>query len=191
MTSPNWVMRRSQFSSSLTTPENKGWAAALPVASCGGIMKHLLCAVAALAVSTPASAEVVFRGTIEWNSAQACRYEKAGFDYTSVYHPNQPSTNKNFSGLTHVHQFGGAGYGVSGAFTGSFRDVTAGGLGWDSFAFEGAQVRVTQRVPNVITADTRFVTLKGQIKKPFGDPGVGGGPCIVTFEAAYQRSDND
>ena len=138
-----------------------------------------------------ASAEVVFRGYMVVTKAQKCEFTEAGRTFLSQFHPNGPNKpDNNFSGLTHLYQFGGAGYSRGGAFTSKFKNVEGTGLGWGGFTFEGAKVRITKQTPANITNKTRFVTLKGQVQKFDSDPGVGGDPCIVTFEAAYGRDPN-
>lgn len=61
--------------------------------------------------------------------------------------------------------------------------MSAAGIGWSSFAWKGSEVRISKQEPENITADTLFVTLEGQIKKPENDSA----KCVIAFEAAYRR----
>jgi hypothetical protein len=140
-------------------------------------------------LTSQAAAEIVFRGTFKWTKVENCEFTEKGDLYVSQYHPNDAPGNFNFSGITHLYQFGGAGYDKEGAFNENFRAVRGIGLGWSGFTFDGAKVRVTDRKPAQITATTRTVLLKGQIQGPDNDPGVGGEPCIASFDASYVRAE--
>ena len=151
------------------------------------MLRKILAAGLLLALSSTASAEIIFQGTLKWTSADWCLYERPGAAYTSAYHPRLAG-NMNFSGLTTLYQFGGAGYQLTGAdFNATYRPVEGVGLGWSGYTFKNAYIRVTERSPATITAGTPFVTLKGQIMRPGNDPGVNGKICVVSFEGAYRR----
>jgi hypothetical protein len=138
-------------------------------------------------MSASARAEVTFQGTVKWTNAQWCKFERPGAAYNSTYHPRVPG-NMNFSGLTTLYQFGGAGYQLNNAdFNHVFRPVLGVGLGWSGYTFRGAKIRVTERSPAVINAGTPFVTMKGEIIRPSNDPGINGHVCVVAFEGAFRR----
>jgi hypothetical protein len=71
------------------------------------------------------------------------------------------------------------------AFDGNFRTVVTGGVGWgDTYtrpAAQYAQIKMTSSTPATtsITTATPSVTITGQIKRLFSDPG--GLNCLVSF----------
>lgn len=136
-------------------------------------------------VPNAALAERVFFGLMTFTNVANCNNIGTDDPSHSTFHPRLPD-NDDFAGLTHVNQFGGAGYQLNGAdFNSSFQLVEAHGLGWSGYDITGAAVRISSQVPATIDASTTTLRLTGQIKSPFGDPGNQNGPCVVTFKAVY------
>ena len=162
------------------------------------MIRGLLIAAALLATApTSASAEVVFVGTIIHTAVTPqCQFRDVGERYPSVYHPRTPSAgpnpNANFSGLSWIRGHYADGHLLNSlAFDATFRTVETGGVGWgDTYLrppAERAQIKLISSVPPTaqITTATQMVTITGQIKRPFRDPG--GLACVVTFRGVYVK----
>lgn len=151
------------------------------------MIKGAIVATALVAVgTTSALAEIVFGGAFVVTAVTSqCQDTSVGKSGTSQFHPNVAG-NLNFSAISFVHQFYATGYKLpSLPFDSTFRNVQSGGVGWgDPFTWTGSQVRLLTTLPSITTA-TRFVSLKGQIKKFERDSG--GATCVVTFDASYIR----
>jgi len=139
-------------------------------------------------LAQPAAAELVrFRGTLVFTAADHCAYQTAGSKYGSIYSPRLVGDNGEHAVFTLAYDLNAAAYDLADhEFDGTFRTVTVTAVG-DSAWTSTATVRVGQRAPATITTMTRFVTLKGKITSPWDDPGWGGKPCVMSFEAAYVR----
>lgn len=152
------------------------------------MIKGAILAVGMFAFGTStALAEVLFQGAFTVTAVTpACQETDVGFNGTSIFHPNTAG-NANFSGISFVQQFFAIGHLLNGApFDGTFRNVQTGGVGWgDAWTWTGSQLRLLAPIPPPITVQTRFVSLRGQIKKFYNDPG--GAACVITFEASYSR----
>jgi hypothetical protein len=162
------------------------------------IRKILLAAALLAAAPVTASAEVVFIGTVVFTAVTSqCQNSHVGDRYPSVYHPKYPITpaataNANFSGLSFIKGHYADGHFLNSlAFDATFRTVVTGGVGWgDTYTrpqAQWAQIRLLSSVPATanITTATQTVTLIGQAKRLFSDPG--GLNCIVTFRGVYVK----
>jgi hypothetical protein len=140
------------------------------------------------AFSNHAAAEVLFEGTAVFTAVSNCQFLPAVDQTTSRYHPRVLG-NQNFTGLSFTYMFSSAGYKLVGKnFGPTFKNVESGGTGYgDNFTWTGSQILISEQNPATIDLSTRFVTLRGRIKKHYNDPGIGGQPCIGDFEAAYIR----
>ena len=137
----------------------------------------------------PAAAETVFVGVVKIASVTSqCQNFRTGVA-TSRFHPFFTGQTDSSEGFSLVWQFGGDSYILrSRALDGTFRSAESGGLGWGGiFTFpsnQWAQIALTSARPT-INATTTSVTLKGQIKRPAGDPG--GLACVATFVGTYLK----
>lgn len=146
---------------------------------------------ATLALSDHASAitfKSVFYGAITWVNVSHCPNQQVGYTFNSEYHPRVASpASENFSAITTMYTFEGAIYRLNGApFTSSFQPVS--GIytaGW--YPIQGTQIRVLQSDPATVTSSTQYLSLRGQIKAPWGEQGTDGQPCIIGFVANYFR----
>ncbi|WP_237151443.1 hypothetical protein [Oryzibacter oryziterrae] len=150
--------------------------------------KTLAAILAAVSFSGAAeAAQVRFRGTVVFTATDHCAYQTKGSKYGSIYSPRNVGDNGAHAVVTLVYDLNAAALDLANAeFDSNFRKVTVTAVG-DSGWTSSAQVRVTSRSPVPITTSTRFVTLRGQIKGPWEDPGYGGLPCIASFDASYVR----
>jgi hypothetical protein len=154
------------------------------------MVKGLILAALLSAGATTASAEVVFVGTIKITAVTAqCQNVHVNDTNPSTFHP-KIAGNSPFSGLSWVGTYSARGHALNNAaFDATFRTVKTGGVGWgDAFIAPQAtwaQIRVTSYSPALgsINASTPTVTLRGQIKRLFDDPG--GSACIATFVGTY------
>lgn len=155
----------------------------------------ILAAALTAAGTTAASAEVVFIGTIKITAVTAqCQNVHANDVNPSTFHPKIVG-NGNFSGLSWVGTYSARGHSLDGrAFDATFRTVITGGVGWgDTFtttAAQRAQIAVTSYSPALasINASTQTLTIRGQIKRLFNDPG--GLACVATFIGNYVKDSN-
>lgn len=164
------------------------------------MIKGLALAVALFAGSAmSASAEVVFVGTIiNTVVSPQCQNSSVGDRSPSVFHPAGILGNENFAGLSFIRSYYAEGHSLRGQnFDATFRQVETGGVGWGDTYFvsspttQSALIRVTSYSPALaaITNATRTITLQGQIRRLFRDPG--GTACVVTFIATYVRDSNE
>ncbi len=150
-------------------------------------MKRMLLAslVVPMLLGAEARAETVFRGTsIVTAVTPACQGTTVNRQEQTTFHP-LVAGNDDFTGLNFYGTHSAYGYELAGPFTAAFQVVEGGGVGWSPYDWSGSQIRIIAQTPPAIVASTRFVTLRGQIKKPRND--AGGLACIVTFEASYTR----
>lgn len=146
----------------------------------------LLSAVVAVGLSSTAQAEILFRGhAVVTAVTPQCTDFDVGNQNQSRYHPPTVGGNDDFTGITFLSSHSGHGYTIDGALTAGFKNAEAGGLGWSNYDWTGSQAKQIARTPATITAATRFVFLKAQLRAPRDDDG--GALCIITFEAAYTR----
>ena len=136
-----------------------------------------------LALATPASAEILFRGVIRITAAQNCPNgpNVGNLDHAS-YHPRGLG-NENFAALTQIWTFGANSYRLADGknFTASFQQVISKGIGWADYTpSKPSFVLVSSQVPKPLTLGTTSITLKGRIKNPRGNDGAE--TCIVDFE---------
>lgn len=142
--------------------------------------------------ATSAMAEIVFVGTVKITAVTPQCQNVDVNDYAhSTFHP-KVGTNANFAGFSWIWPHYSRGHALNGRnFDASFRTVVTGGTGWgDPFILPPArqsQLRITSYVPAVtaITAATQTLTLNGQIKRPWDDPG--GLNCVMTFIGTYVK----
>lgn len=149
-------------------------------------MRLVIASILAAALApTSAFAERVFDGTIIYTDQSHCTVANGMFARTSQFYPRGVGgANMNRTVLTEYDQKAATAYSLSsGDFTTAFKDVRAVFIYYRWYTFT-AKVRVTSQVPATITANTRFVTLTGQIQSPGNDPG-DGMPCVATFKASY------
>ena len=146
----------------------------------------LVSAFLSLFFTAQASAEVSFKGAIQWVKATNCSGELTGLEYGARFHP-RIAGNSDFASITTIFTYDAFLYKLNGKnFTTAFQTVIGKGISGDAYTPSPApQVLVSSQTPATISLTTLTVTLRGQIKSPWGDPGVGGNRCIVDFEAVF------
>ena len=161
------------------------------------IGKGLLAAVVLAFSGTSALSETVFIGAITFTAVTPeCTNVRVNDNAVSVFHPNIVG-NESFAGLSVVWEFYSQGHALISSptarvnFDESDRTVRTGGTGWgDAYIREPskwAQIRVVSYSPALanIRSTTPFLTITGQIKRPFNDPA--GLACVATFHASYVK----
>jgi hypothetical protein len=117
-----------------------------------------------------------------------CQNFKAGWYSHALYHPYLAG-NRPWSGLNLIWDWGASGYSLSSkAFTSTFQNVYASGVGWGGYGWSGAKVRIVSQVPQVITTATPFLSMTFQIAFPEADNG--GAACIATIDAGLVKNPN-
>jgi hypothetical protein len=143
-------------------------------------------------VTTVASAESVFTGTIKFTAVTTqCRNVRVNDFGNSVFHP-KITGNANFAGLSWVWSHYAHGHVLSNLnFDATLRTVVTGGVGWGDVytkpATQASKIAITAYSPPIanITASTQTVIIVGKIARPFNDPG--GLSCVATFLGTYVK----
>lgn len=156
------------------------------------LRRTILSAMLLAAGANSAGAEIVFSGKIKFTAVTSqCRNVRVKDFADSSFHPIVGS-NSRVAGLSWVWPGNSRGHGLYGVnFDATFRAVKTGGVGWgDPYlrpTTAESQIRIVSYAPAItaITATTEIVTIRGQIRRPFDDPG--GLACIATFIGVYMK----
>jgi hypothetical protein len=150
----------------------------------------------ALAATASASADVRFEGNLKFvkKNADCDGSVKIGLNWRSSYHPGNTLApgNNDWTGLNRTEDFAAQAWGRNGDFTTTFQKVSNGMLqakftgvnGDDDVNTSKTQLRLRALPPNM-NGNTKFITLTGQIKNPFGKPKQA--TCVVDFVGTYQN----